>query len=418
MGQVRHVADDPAAEEFLRLLAQVAPVGIVQTDAIGQCVYANDRWCAMTGTTPDQALGAGWSDSVHPGDIERVTAEWEQAASHGAELRTDCRLRPADGGEIWVHVAAVPLPGPGDDPLGYLAAITNISERKRAEEEREWLLAAEQRARTSELAARELAELAQQRLVEQNARLLELDEQRKEFLATASHELSTPITAIISFCELIIGSDAELSQDTRDSLGVIQRGARRLLRLVGDLLLLTRAEAGGMPLDLAPVSVPDLVADVVRDAAPDAARQGISIEVSLEDGPPLLADQIRLHQVFDNLLSNAIKFTAGQAQDQDGDGRGEQPPGQSSLVRVSATHDHLVWQVEVEDSGIGIPAGELGQIFDRFARASNARAASLPGSGLGLPVVKAIAEMHGGRVEVDSDQGRGTVFRVFLPIAR
>jgi PAS domain S-box-containing protein len=140
----------------------------VQTDASGLCVFANDRWCAMTGTTVRQALGAGWSDSLHPDDIERITEEWLRAAEHGAELRTDCRLRPADGGEIWVHVAAMPLPSPDDDPVGYVAAITNISDRKRAEAEREWLLAAEQRTRTAELAARELAELAQDRLVEQN----------------------------------------------------------------------------------------------------------------------------------------------------------------------------------------------------------------------------------------------------------
>ncbi len=427
MGQVRHVADHPAAGEFLRLLAQVAPVGIVQTDADGQCVFVNDRWCALTGTTAAQALGAGWSDALHPGDLERVTQEWLDAAAHGAELRTDCRLRPVDGGEIWVHVTAVPLPASGREPAGYLAAITNISERKRAEAERERLLAAEQRALTSELAARELAELAQQRLVEQNARLLELDEDRTQFLATASHELSTPIASIISFCELIKDSDEALGADTLDSLGVIERNAGRLLRLVGDLLLLIRAEAGGMPLDLAPVSIPDLVADAVRHAAPDAAKRGIHIEVSVEDGPPLLADQIRLHQVFDNLLSNAVKFTARPpaARDErderdERDGRDEQPQNGSGRgrIRVAATHNDLAWRVEVEDSGIGIPAGEIGQIFDRFARASNARAASLPGTGLGLSVVKAVADMHGGRVEADSTQDRGTTFRVYLPIRR
>ena len=175
------------------MLAQIAPVGIVQTDADGQCLFVNDRWCAMTGTTVSQALGVGWSDALHPGDVDRVTEEWLRAAEHGGELRTDCRLRPADGGEIWVHVAAMPLPGADGDPVGYVAAVTNISDRKRAEAERERQLAAEQRTRTAELAARELAELAQEQLVEQNTRLLELDEERRQFLATASHELSTPL---------------------------------------------------------------------------------------------------------------------------------------------------------------------------------------------------------------------------------
>jgi PAS domain S-box-containing protein len=403
------LADDPAAAELLRLLARIAPVGIAAADASGRCVFVSDRWCTMTGTTPAQALGAGWSDALHPGDVDRVTKEWQRAARQGTELRTDCRLRPAGRGEVWAHVAAGPLPGAGGEPAGYLVTVTDITDRKRAEAERGRPPAAEQRARTSEFAARELAELAADRLVEQNARLMELDEQRRQFLATASHELSTPITAIISFCDLITGTDAELSEQTRDWIGVIQRSARRLLRLVGDLLLLTRIEEGGMPLDLAPVSVPGLVADAVADAAPEAARHGVQVELSVEDGPPLLADQIRLHQVFDNLISNAVKFTAA--------GPGG-PEGQARQVRVAATHDDLSWQVQVADSGIGIPQGEVGLVFNRFARASNARAASLPGSGLGLPVVKAITELHGGRVEVSSAQGRGTTFRVYLPIPR
>jgi PAS domain S-box-containing protein len=404
--RVRHAVGYPAAGELVRMLAQIAPVGIVQTDVDGQCVYANDRWCALTGTAVDEALGAGWADALHPDDIERVTQEWERAAEHGSELRTDCRLRAADGGEIWVHVAAMPLPGPDGEPVGYVAAVTNISDRKLAEAERERLLAAVQRTRTAELAARELAELAQERLVEQNTRLLELDENRKQFLAMASHELSTPLTSIISFCELIKDGDSELTAQTAESVGVIERNASRLLRVVGDLLLVTRIEAGGLPLDVGTVSVPELVADVARSNAPEAAKQGVRLEVAAGDGPPLQADQERLHQVFDNLMSNAIKFTARKR----GAGGG--------LVRIAATHDDRAWRVEVADSGIGIPPDDLGHVFDRFVRASNAKAASLPGTGLGLSVVKAVAELHGGRVEVDSTEGRGTTFRVYLPMPR
>jgi PAS domain S-box-containing protein len=405
--RVRHAADHQA-EDLVRLLAKIAPVGIVQTDADGQCVFVNDRWCALTGTTVSQALGAGWSDALHPGDLERVTEEWLRAAEHRGELRTDCRLRPADGGEIWVHVAAMPLPGPDGEPVGYLAAITNISDRKRAEAERERQLAAEQRTRTAEIAARELAELAQEQLVEQNTRLLELDESRRQFLATASHELSTPLASIVSFCELIKEGDSELSAQTGQALGVIERNARRLLRVVGDLLLVTRIEAGGLPLDTGPVSVPELIADVARSNAPDASKQGVRIEVSAGDGPPLQADQERLHQVFDNLVSNAIKFTARKrAGGHDRDG----------LVRLTAAHEDHAWCVGVADSGIGIPPAELGQVFERFARASNAKAESLPGTGLGLSVVKAVTELHGGRVEVVSTEGLGTTFRVYLPAA-
>src|SRR5580704_18311385 len=335
--RTRHAADHSAGE-LVQMLAQIAPVGIVQTDADGMCVFANDRWCALTGTTVSEALGTGWSDALHPDDVERVTEEWLRAAEHGAELRTDCRLRSADGGEIWVHVAATTLPGPDGDPVGYVAAIMNISDRKRAEAEQDWLLAAERRTRTAELAARELAELAQERLVEQNTRLLELDENRRQFLATASHELSTPLASIISFCELIKDGDSELSAPTVESLGVIERNARRLLRVVGDLLLITRIEMGGLPLDVGPVSVPELVADVARSNAPEASKQGVRLEASAGDGPPLQADQERLHQVFENLLSNAIKFTARKP------AAGQQRDG---LIRITATHGGRAWRVDV-----------------------------------------------------------------------
>src|SRR6202050_4764180 len=391
--RIRHAAGHSAGE-LVRMLAQIAPVGIVQTDADGQCVFANDRWCAMTRTTVSQAMGAGWSDALHPDDVERVTEEWLRAAEHGAELRTDCRLRSADGGEIWVHVAAMPLPGPDGDPVGYVAAIMNISDRKRAEAEREQLLAAQLRTRTAELAARELAELAQQRLVEQHTRVLELYETRRQFLTTASHELNTPLASIISFCELIKDDDFELSPQTMESVGVIERNAHRLLRVVSDLLLVTMIEeGGGLPLDIGPVSVPELVADVARSNAPDAAKQGIRIEVSAGGRPPLQADQERLHQVFENLVSNAIKFTGRKP------AAGQQRDG---LIRITATHGDRAWRVDVTDSGIGIPPAELGQVFDRFARASNAKATSPPGTGLGLSVGKAVADLHGGRVGGDS----------------
>jgi PAS domain S-box-containing protein len=406
--RARHAAGYPAAGELVRMLAQIAPVGIVQSDADGRCVYANDRWCAMVGTTPDEALGAGWADALHPDDVERITKDWEHAAADGAELRTDCRLRTASGGEIWVHVTSMPLPGPDGEPEGYLAAVWDISDRKLAEAEREQLLAAEQRTRVAELAARELAELAQERLVEQNAKLLELDEYRTQFLATASHELRTPLASIISYCELISGGDSGLSAQAGQAVGVIERNARRLLRVVGDLLLITRIEADGLPLDIAPVSVPELVADVASSNSPEAAKQGVRLEVSAGDGPPLQGDQERLHQAFDNLLSNAIKFTARNSEN------GQQ---REAVVRIVATHDDRDWQVEVADSGIGIPQAELGHVFDRFTRGSNAKAASLPGTGLGLSVVKVVAERHGGRVEVDSAEGVGATFRVYLPIA-
>jgi PAS domain S-box-containing protein len=523
------------SETRVRLLSQLAPVGIVQTDLNGSCTFANDRWCELTGTTAQEAIGARWTASLHPDDVERIERERERAAATNGEMRADCRLRPAGPDPVWVHIAVVPFPAADGRPGGFLAAVTDVSESKRAEAEKEKLLNAERAARRSladqterlnglvnaaipgillddehgritqvnqsfcdlfgiaaepsqligglatrmavrirrvfadpdqflrrvselvaerrpvaleeiacadgrtlewdyapvfvngdyrgnlwgvddstdrhllaeqrerlleaELAAREAAESAQLRLAEQNARLRELDEAKTQFLAAMSHELRTPLTSIVSFTELIMDDEHELSPETVSSLAVIQRNAERLLRLVGDLLLLNRLEGGAIPLELAAVSVPDLIAEAVSSVSATAAERGVTVRVSAAAGPQLLADDLRLQQVFDNLLSNAIKFSRE-------DGR----------VEIEATCDGQLWRIDVADDGIGIPADELGQLFGRFARASNARTAGLPGTGLGLSVVKAITELHGGSVEIRSTIGHGTTVSVYLPV--
>jgi len=162
--------------------------------------------------------------------------------------------------------------------------------------------------------------------------------------------------------------------------------------------MLDRLEAGALPLDLAPVSIPDLAAEAVRSAAPAAAKQGIAIDVSTGEGTPVLADHRRLMQVLDNLIANAVKFSH-----------------RNRRVLVTAGYDGRRWRIDVTDTGIGIPPEEAGQLFSRFVRASNARTAGLPGTGLGLSIVKVLTEMHGGHVAVASTLGRGSTFSVYLP---
>ena len=240
---------------------------------------------------------------------------------------------------------------------------------------------------------------AQQRLTDQNAQLQELDEAKTEFLATVSHELRTPLTSIISFTELILDDTSQLPADTVDALSVIQRNGGKLLRLLGDLLLLSRLEARAIALDLGSVAVPGLIREAVRSVSATAAERGIEVTASTQDGPLLKADLLRLQQIMDNLLSNAIKFS-----------------GRGGKVQVSARPEGQMWRIDVTDEGIGIPADELDTLFGRFVRGTNARMAGLPGTGLGLSVVKAIAELHGGRVEVESTVELGSTFSVFLPV--
>jgi two-component system, OmpR family, phosphate regulon sensor histidine kinase PhoR len=226
-----------------------------------------------------------------------------------------------------------------------------------------------------------------------------LDERRAQFIAVVSHELRTPLTSIVSFTELLRGEAEGLSADGIRFLEIIERNADRLFTLIDDLLTLNRLEAGGLSLELSECSISDLVAEAVRNAQPLAAKVGVTIHLDAGDGPPTSADPRRLLQVLDNLISNAVKFS-----------------NSGGLVLVTARYVRSTWRIDVSDTGIGIPPDEAAKLFGAFVRGSNARIAGLPGTGLGLSIVKALVEMHGGDVKVESALNEGAKFSVFLPI--
>jgi signal transduction histidine kinase len=266
--------------------------------------------------------------------------------------------------------------------------------------ERERLLAAEQRARTE--AERAQGAFARQNadLVRLNERLLELDRLKDEFVALVSHELRTPLTSIRGYLELIReGKGGRVTKKQERFLEVMNRNSERLLRLVSDLLFVAQAESGNVALELEQLDLADVTKESVDATRPLAAKRAIALNLASADELRVSADRARLVQLLDNLLSNAVKFT---------------PEGGRVDVTVSAQNGHAV--LEVADSGIGIPRGEQGRLFDRFFRASTATAQAVPGTGLGLAIAKAIVDAHGGRIDVESDEGSGSTFRVELPV--
>jgi PAS domain S-box-containing protein len=359
------------------LLSDLAPVGIVQTDVVGVVRFVNDNWCELAGIRPADVLGRNWRTTINPSDVKRIDAIRGKAET-GPEVATDCRLRTASGGEVWVHAVVRRVLDQHGNLVGRVAALTDVHDRKRVE-------AAHEQDR--------------RRLAEQNVELRDLNQIRVRYLSTVSHELRTPLTSIVSFAELIRSEATELGAEAGEYVDIIQRNAERLLAVVGDLLDLSSLEEGVASLELAPTSVPILARESVRTGWSIAAADGISLDISADDGPAVQADGSRLQQVLDNLISNAVKFSAA-----------------GGRVEVRATHDDREWRIDVTDAGIGIPAEEVDHLFDRFFRASNARQSDVPGTGLGLPTAKAITELHGGRIEVVSKVGSGTTFTVYLPI--
>jgi signal transduction histidine kinase len=242
--------------------------------------------------------------------------------------------------------------------------------------------------------------LIRKRLAAQNKRLRELDRLKDEFIALVSHELRTPLTSIGGYLELILEEEVgELTPQQRRFIEVIERNAQRLLRLVGDLLLVAQIEAGKLELDLGVVDLAKLAAEAVETARPRADQKGIKLSLVCGDEPALACDPARLAQAMDNLISNGVKFT---------------PEGGHVEVRVSCRQGRAV--IEVEDSGIGIAPAERDAIFAPFFRASNAVEREIQGTGLGLVITKAIVLAHRGEIHVESEEGIGTTLRVELPL--
>jgi PAS domain S-box-containing protein len=234
-------------------------------------------------------------------------------------------------------------------------------------------------------------------LAAQNDQLRQLDALKDEFVSLVSHELRTPLTSIRGYLELIVEDGDMLPEEHRQYLAVVQRNSERLLRLVGDLLFVAQLDAGRLAVEREELDLAALAAESVQAATPTASARGV--EVVLEAAPaPLAGDRSRLAQLIDNLVSNAVKFT------------GE---GGAVTVRVAPGGSEAV--LEVADSGMGIPAEEQAQLFERFFRSTNARRAAVPGTGLGLVIVRAIADAHGGTVELESAEGVGTTFTIRLP---
>ena len=258
-------------------------------------------------------------------------------------------------------------------------------------EERQQLLEGERAARAE-------AESTQRQLARQNERLLELDKLKDEFISLVSHELRTPLTSIRGYLELLL-DDGRLDAEQQSFLGIIDRNSSRLLGLVSDLLMLTQIEAGGLQFDLGPVDLEEVVRESIETATPTAEANGVELDVSVERLPAIRGHRHRLAQVLDNLISNALKFT---------------PAGGRVDVRVSVVDGTAV--VEVQDTGLGIAEKEQQQLFERFFRSAQATRNAIPGTGLGLAIVKAIVEAHNGEIKIDSKEGRGTTFRVNLPL--
>jgi signal transduction histidine kinase len=236
------------------------------------------------------------------------------------------------------------------------------------------------------------------------AQLRATERMRTDFVSNVSHELRTPLTAIKGLVETLRDGAVD-DRKVRDRfLATMEDETDRLIRLVNDLLVLSKADSQALKLKREPLDVRDLIERSVHKLAPQLEEKGILVEVSASDGPQLvLADADRIEQVLVNLLDNAIKYS---------------PEGERITVAIdegSPTPEMV--SVAVRDRGLGIPAGDLPRVFERFYRVDQARSRDRGGSGLGLSIAKAIVQAHGGEITLRSEEGQGTTVRFTLPRA-
>jgi PAS domain S-box-containing protein len=367
------------SEQRFRLMTDAAPVMVWEAGADKRRTYVNKGWLDFTGRTLEQELSSGGPHGVHPDDLQRFRELYGGSFEARREFRMEYRLRHADGEYRWVADHGVPRVSPDGSFLGYIGACIDITDRKNAEQVRTALLSEAQSARNA---------------AERASRL------KDEFLATLSHELRTPLQAILGYSTLLRTGKLDSSAVAK-AVEAIERNAHAQARLVEEILDVSRIITGRLPMDLRQVDIGPLAEAALESVRPAAAAKGVTIVAAIRGAAGLvLADANRIQQAMWNLLSNAVKFT---------------PRGGQISLNVAPINSSI--EIAVADTGIGIDPEFLPHVFERFRQADPSSTRMYGGLGLGLSLVRHIAELHGGTVRAESaGTGRGAVFRMNLPL--
>jgi len=361
-----------ANEERFRMLADNMSQFAFTADADGRISWYNQRWYDYTGTTLQQMRGWGWTSVLHPEHVDRVVAGLLRSQTTGEVWEDTFPLRGKDGEYRWYLSRAVQIRDEQGKLARWFGTNTDVTDQRES--------------------AEKLRVLA--------AELSEADRRKNEFLAMLAHEFRNPLAPIRNAVQIVRRADDD-GERSRQASAIIERQIVHLVRLVDDLLDVSRVSRGTLDLRPERVEVAAIVRQAVETLTPaiEAARHRLT--VTLPPAPVLLhADPVRLAQVLGNLLNNACKYS---------------DPGASIALTVAVERGEVV--VAVADTGIGIAAEMLPRIFDMFSQVDRSLERSQGGLGIGLTLVKRIVELHAGSVVVASAGiGQGSEFVVRLPV--
>lgn len=356
------VAARRSAEDRFRAVFNASGLGICTVSLSGELQDANARLESMLGFAPGKLASHNFADVIHPDDVAASRDVYRRLAAGDASTLSLEKRYVTTGGRVFWGNMTVSVVRDGQGKIEYfIAMVEDVESRK---------------------AAVELLE--------------KLNRDKSHFVSLVSHEFRTALTGIQGFSEML--RDEELGPaEVHDYANDINSDAQRLARMINDLLDLERMESGKITLTRTPVDLSELAQSAVARARTLSADHNFSI-VTDRDLPPIDGDPDKLTQVFANLLSNAVKYS---------------PEGGDVSVTIVAGPEAA--EVSVTDSGLGIPPEHLDRIFERYARIEAANTHYIAGTGLGLPIVKQIVEMHGGKVTVISEAGAGATFRFTIP---
>jgi PAS domain S-box-containing protein len=372
-----------------------AGVGIAHTSLEGRWLRVNEKLCEIIGYSRDELLHKNFQDVTHPDDMFASLDQIGRLLRGEVPTYTlEKRYLRKNGLPVWVHLAVSLQRNATGMPDYMIAIMQDISKRKQLETELRQLM--------------EAAEAASRA--------------KSEFLAHVSHEVRTPLNAILGMNELAL--DSPLTEQQRKCLTVVHSSAEALLDVINDLLDFSKIEAGKLALDSLPFSLRTTLFDTLRALAPSAHRKGLELVCRVRPDVPdgLIGDAGRLRQVLTNLVGNAIKFTAAgevvvgiESLEEHSEmltpEQGDQPVG----IPVGRP---LTLSWEVRDTGIGIPLDKQQKIFEAFEQADSSTTRRYGGTGLGLSIASRLVDLMGGRLSVESAPARGSTFRFGIRLHR
>jgi PAS domain S-box-containing protein len=375
-------------DRLRNVVDSITSVAIIGTDRDGLVTLFNPGAQRLLGYDPEDVIGGSTRMLHSDRGVARKAAELGVADDFGLVAQrlmgtgaTEMGFVRKDGEERQHWMSLNRVVDDRGQPAGYVSTSEDITERLQAE-------------------ARLVEALEAERLAVEQLR--EVDRVKDAFVSSVSHELRTPITSILGYTELLEeGALGRLSTEQSDAVDRISRNSTRLLSLISELLTLSRVQeeppvTGEDVVDLAQVVTAGLTV-----LSPTLAKRDVELSVELPATPVRVAGDLdMLERVVINLTDNAVKFT---------------PDGGRVRVTLAVSCGHVL--LEVSDTGIGVPAHEQQRLFDRFFRSTLAQQQAIPGSGLGLSIAHKIVEQHGGTLEVSSEAGSGSTFRVRLPAA-